>query len=133
MLFRIQHGRVDINIEIIQRNDSRTRGSQRPRQLQASKDVYSFYLRTISDWNRLSTSVTDIQTLQGFRESIVSLPSLLLSSYHLNVPVHSSNWSKFGREAFYLFYQASQLQGNRQSAKVTTLTMEDRPHSNPTC
>ena len=83
MLFHIRHGLVDMNTDVIQPNDSRTRESQRLRQLQASKDIYmySFYPRTISDWNRLPTSVTDIQTLQGFREGIASLPSSLLLSY----------------------------------------------------
>ena len=64
MLFRIQHGLVDVTTDYIQPNDTRTRGSQRLRQLQATKDVYkySFYPRTISDWNRLPTTVTDVQT-----------------------------------------------------------------------
>ena len=62
----------------IQLNDTGKRVSQRLRQLQASNDVYkySFYPRTISDWNRLPTTVTDVQTLQEFREgSQVCLPS----------------------------------------------------------
>ena len=82
MLFciRIQHSLVDMNTDVIQPNDSHTRGSQHLCQLQASKDVYkySFYPHTISDWNRLSTSVTDIQTFQGFRKGIASLTSSLL-------------------------------------------------------
>ena len=51
MFFLIQHGLVDMNTDVIQPNDSRTRGSQRLRQLQAAKDVYkySFYPRTTSD------------------------------------------------------------------------------------
>ena len=83
MLFRIQHGLVDITTDYIQPNDTRTRGSQRLRQLQATKDVYkySFYSRTNSDWNRLPTTVTDVQTLQEFREGLSSLPPLLLRPY----------------------------------------------------
>ena len=75
MLFKIQHGIIDISPDFIQPNDHRTRGSQRLRQLQATNEAYrnSFYLRTISDWKRLPTHVTDLQTLQGFR---VALPSL---------------------------------------------------------
>ena len=59
------------------------RGSQRLRQLQATKDVYkySFYPRTISDWNRLPTTVTDVQTLQEFRDGLSSLPPQLLRPY----------------------------------------------------
>ena len=45
MLFRIQHGLVDVTTDYIQPNDTRTRGFQRLRQLQATKDIYkySFY------------------------------------------------------------------------------------------
>ena len=45
-----------------------------------TKDVYkySFYPHTISDWNRLPTTVTDVQTLQEFREGLSSLPLQLL-------------------------------------------------------
>ena len=83
MLFRIQHGLVDVPTDYIQPNDTRTRGSQRLRQLQATKDVYkySFYPRTISDWNRLPTTVTDVRTLQEFREGLSSLPPQLLRPY----------------------------------------------------
>ena len=81
MLFRIKHGLVDMNTDVIQRY--RTRGLQCLRQLQASKDVYkySFYPRTIYHWYRLPTSVTDIQTLQGFKKGIASLVSSLLHAY----------------------------------------------------
>ena len=75
MLFKIQHGIIDISPYFIQPNDHRTRGSQRLRQLQATNEAYrnSFYPRTISDWNRLPTHVTDLQTLQGFRVALASL------------------------------------------------------------
>ncbi|MCG8078457.1 MAG: reverse transcriptase family protein, partial [Candidatus Thiodiazotropha taylori] len=81
MLFKIQHGIVDISPDFVQPNDQRTRGSQRLRQLQATNDTYkySFYPRTISDWNRLPTTVTDHQTLQGFRDSLANLPPSLLT------------------------------------------------------
>lgn len=93
MLFKIQHGIVDVTPDFVQLNDQRSRGSQRLRQLQATNDVYkySFYPRTISDWNRLPTSVTDQQTLQGFREDLANLPPLLLAQIH-QPPVHSFNW-----------------------------------------
>ena len=38
MLFRIQHGLVDVTIDYIQPNDTRTRGSQRLRQLQTTQE-----------------------------------------------------------------------------------------------
>lgn len=81
MLFKIQHGIVDISPDFVQPNDQRTRGSQRLPQLQATNDTYKylFYPRTISDWNRLPTTVTDHQTLQGFRDSLANLPPSLLT------------------------------------------------------
>ena len=74
MLFKIQHGIIDISPDFIQPNDHRTRGSQRLRQLQATNEAYrnSFYPLTISDWNRLPIHVTDLQTLQGFRVALAS-------------------------------------------------------------
>ena len=79
MLFKIQHGLVDISLEFVQPGDSRTRGSQRIRQLEANKEVYrySFYPRTISDWNRLPISVTNSQTILGPREALACLPPTL--------------------------------------------------------
>ena len=80
MLFCIQNGLADVTTYYIQPNDTRTRGSQRLRQLQATKDVYkySFFPFSISDWNRLPTSVTDVQTLQ---EGLSSQSSLLVRPY----------------------------------------------------
>ena len=45
MLFKMQHGLIDISPEFVQPGDSHTRGSQRIRQLEANKGVYiySFY------------------------------------------------------------------------------------------
>ena len=86
MLFKIQHGIIDISPDFIQPNDHRTRGSQRLRQLQATNEAYrnSFYPRTISDWNRLSTHVTDLQTLLGFRVALASLYALLIPMLHVH-------------------------------------------------
>ena len=83
MLFRVQHSLVDVTTDFIQLNDTRTRGSQRLRQLNATKDVYkySFYPRTICDWNQLPTTVIDVQILQEFRKCISSLPFKLLRPY----------------------------------------------------
>ena len=97
MLFKIQHGLVDISPEFVQPGDSRTRGSQRIQQLEANKDVYrySFYPRTISDWNRLPISFTNSQTILGLREALACLPPTL----HLhgsNEAVHSFNQGRWG-------------------------------------
>ena len=80
VLFHIQHGLVDMNTDVIQPNDSRTRGSQRLRQLQASKEVYKYSFYPRIQWLELSPYLY-IQTLQGFREGIASLLSSLLHSY----------------------------------------------------
>ena len=79
MLFKIQHRLVDISPEFVQPGDSSKRGSQHIPQLEANKDVYrySFYPQTISDWNRLSISVTNSQTIQGLREALACLPPTL--------------------------------------------------------
>ena len=52
-------------------------------QLQGTKNIFkfSFYPRTISDWNRLPTTVTHVQTLQEFREGLSSLPPQLRRPY----------------------------------------------------
>ena len=42
-----------------------------------------FYPRTTSDWNRLPTAVTDLQTLQGFREGLAHLPPSLRPLYQI--------------------------------------------------
>ena len=75
MLFKIQHGIIDISRDFVQLNDQRTRGSKRLRQLPATNDAYkfSFYPRTISDWNRLQTHITDLQSPQGFRDALANL------------------------------------------------------------
>ena len=91
MLFRIQQGLVDMNTDVIQH-------SQRLRQLPASKDVfkYSFYPCTISDWNRLPTSVTNIQTLQGFREGIANLSFRIRNVYgwHFRTTIIHQNYGQ---------------------------------------
>ena len=83
MLFQIQHGLVDVTSDYIQPNETRIRGSQCLRQLQATKDVYKFsvYPCSISDWNGLPTTVTDVQSLQEFREGLSSLPPQVLQLY----------------------------------------------------
>ena len=83
MLFKIQHGIIDISPDFVQLNDQRTRGTKRLRQLPATNDVYkfSFYPRTISDWNRLTTHITDLQSPQGFRDTLANhYPTLHMSN-----------------------------------------------------
>jgi hypothetical protein len=69
MLYRIHNGLVDINFSTLyRRSDSRTRGADRLRQEHASHPAlsHSFVPRTISDWNRLPTTVTFASSLEAF-------------------------------------------------------------------
>ena len=83
MLFKIQHGNIDISPDFVQLNDQHTRGSKRLRQLPATNDAYkfSFYPRTIIDWNRSPAHITDLQSPQGFRDALANLhPTLHMSN-----------------------------------------------------
>ena len=64
MLFKIQHGIIDATPDFVLPKAQRTIESLRLRQLQATNDIYkySFSPQSISDWNRLPTSVTNHQT-----------------------------------------------------------------------
>jgi hypothetical protein len=73
MLYRIHNGLVDINPSTLyRRSDSRTRGADRLRQGHASHPAlsHSFVPRTISDWNRLPTTVTSASSLEAFRHRL---------------------------------------------------------------
>ena len=73
MLFKIQHQLVDLTPgPILRPSDRRTRGDQRLHQPSAPQTVYkySFYPRTIQDWNRLPVAVTDMTSLEGFKAAI---------------------------------------------------------------
>ena len=70
MLFKIQHGLVDmVPGDVLRQSDQRTRGAHRLYQPAASQNVYkfSFYPRTISQWNSLATVVTDSINLETFK------------------------------------------------------------------
>ena len=66
----------------VQLNVQRTRGSKHLRQLPATNNAYkfSFYPRTISDWNQLPTHITDLQNPQRFRDALANLHSTLQMS-----------------------------------------------------
>ena len=61
--------------EALQLNDSRTRGSHRFKQSSGATPFYrdSFFHRTISDWNRLLTQVTDCTTIEAFQAILGTL------------------------------------------------------------
>jgi hypothetical protein len=76
---KIIHELVDVQTDVIRTGDSRTRGSNRLYQPVAQKDVYkfSFFPRTIREWNLLPASVTDADKLEEFRGRIQNLPEPL--------------------------------------------------------
>ena len=73
MLFKIQHGEVDIDKDqYLIPNDNRTRGKDRFFQERTKHDSYgqSFFPRTIRDWNQLPTQTTSATTVEGFRAAL---------------------------------------------------------------
>ena len=68
------------------------------------------------------TSVTDIQTFQGRHHQLALLsPAILLDN---QLPIHSFNWGRWGQFICFIG-QRSLTQGNQQSEKITTLTVEE--------
>ena len=74
MLFKIKHNLVEIpEVEsIVWSNDSRTRGSQRLFVPFTCVTVYkmSFFPSTIQDWNKLPSSITDMQDFEAFKTAL---------------------------------------------------------------
>ena len=74
MLFKIKHNLVEIPEaeSIVWSKDSRTRGSQRLFVPYTSVTVYnmSFFPRTIQDWNKLPSSITDMQDIEAFKTAL---------------------------------------------------------------
>ena len=64
-LFKIQHGLVELDTDVVYPGDKRTRGQHRLYQPAAKLSIYknSFFPRTMREWNRLPTSVTDTTTI----------------------------------------------------------------------
>ena len=77
MLYRIQHGLVDIHPDsYLQQSDRQTRGEHRLYQEKTGSETYSysFFPRTIRDWNMLPSGTTSAPTLEGFRAKPCCLP-----------------------------------------------------------
>ena len=74
MLFKIKHNLVEIleAESIVWSKDSRTRGSQRLFVPYTSVTMYkmSFFPRTIQDWNKLPSSITDMQDIEAFKTAL---------------------------------------------------------------
>ena len=77
MLFKIHHQIVIVPgaSSLLHLNDRRTRGTHRFTQSVGATSIYrdSFFPQTISDWNRLPTTVTDCSTIEAFRARLGSL------------------------------------------------------------
>ena len=85
ILYQIQGGSADVNPgSILRINDQRTRDGHRIYLPTATEQVfkYSFYPRTIQDWNRLPAATTDSSTLE---ESTAAIQHN--SSFHKQSPV----------------------------------------------
>ena len=84
MLYKIQHFTVDIGqFNILRPGDSRTRGAYRLYQIPAVQSVYkfSFFPRTIQDWNSLPTYVTDCTSLEEFKAAMTTAALSSASTY----------------------------------------------------
>lgn len=73
MLYKIQNKIVDVDAsDILRPNYRRTRGQQRLYQSRATPNVYkfSFYPRTIHEWNLLPSGVTESPTVEAFQTAL---------------------------------------------------------------
>ena len=86
MIFKIHHQIVKVSgaTEVLQLNDTRTRGSHRFKQSTCATTSYrdSFFPRTTSDCNRLQIQAAECTTIEAFRASLGSLKSChLMTTY----------------------------------------------------
>ena len=72
MLYKINHGLVDVNTNCLKRSDCRTRGQQRFFQERISCEAYanSFFPRTIGNWNQLPSSISSSVSINEFRAGL---------------------------------------------------------------
>ena len=78
MMFKILHGDVVIPSDsYVSAGDSRTRGAHRLREIPSPKDVYkySFFPRTVRQWNHLPAEVATATTVDGFKVMLGRLPA----------------------------------------------------------
>ena len=75
MLYKINWGLVEVPKDNLTISDRRTRGKHKFRQISTNKDFYkfSFYPRTISDWNSLPEAIGMSDTLESFKSGISTL------------------------------------------------------------
>ena len=78
-LYKIQHGLLELDTDVVRPGDKCTRGQHRLYQPAAKLSIYKnpFFPRTIREWNLLPTSVTDATTIEEFRVGLGhALPAL---------------------------------------------------------
>ena len=75
LLYKINWGLVEVPKDMLTRSDRRTRGEHKFRQLSTNKDVYkySFFPRTITDWNNLPESIGMASSLESFKSGLSTL------------------------------------------------------------
>ncbi|KAK6167049.1 hypothetical protein SNE40_021157 [Patella caerulea] len=82
MFYKITHGLIDIPpLDYLTPGDGRTRGTNKYRQPPTHRDVYkySFFPRTITDWNRLPNVITQAANINEFRAQLSKIPAALLT------------------------------------------------------
>ena len=77
MFYKIQHGQAEVTTENIIPGAKRTRGRHRIREIPSSKDYhrYSFFPRTIRQWNKLPPDVAEAGTPDRFGAMLDRLPA----------------------------------------------------------
>ena len=77
MLFKIVHGLVEVPHQHLVAGDRRTRGTNKFREIAASKEAYrqSFYPRTVRQWNKLPPDITAASSVEGFKAMLDRLPA----------------------------------------------------------
>ena len=88
LLYKIQHGLVAIPAETyLVPGDTRTRGEHKFRPPNVRKDVYkySFFPRTIGDWNKLPPHVACATSLEGFKNQLDTLTGYQLGVQTVNI------------------------------------------------
>lgn len=75
ILYKINWGLVEVPKDNLIKADGRTRGKHKFRQISSNKDIYkfSFFPKTISDWNSIPEAIGLSPTLESFKSGISTL------------------------------------------------------------
>ena len=100
MIFNIHHKLVEVSgtTEILQLNDSRTRGSHRFKQNEVASSIYkdSFFPWTTSDWSHPPTVITSCTTIKASQAGLRSRTPIL-DCTHIFIGLYRfyTGWSIF--------------------------------------